>query len=180
MNNSRSGVIIFILILIIGYLVFDKIETKTVFEKQEDQIFTERKVFTPTIVTEESPAQKAQKLECEKLGEDFFTDMVARSSNYYDAPHKTAIFNNTCYVAIGNAGGMEIKVNEFTIFPNEVIYNVKTGEILRLTGTTLVRNEEGNLKPVCLATLTGIKQGLYKCLDLEVRGIADIEKGIFN
>lgn len=183
MKNSGSGVIVVILLLIIGYLVFDKLQTEKVLEELRNpraQVGETFRVSTEDLKIEQSPEEKAQNLECEKLGEDFFADMEAHNSNYYDAPHKTVIYQNQCYIAVGNMGGLEIHVNEFTIFPNEVIYKVKTGEIFRLMGRALERTADGNLKPICLATLTGTKQGLYKCLDLEVREVADIEKGIFN
>jgi hypothetical protein len=182
MKNSNNGVIIFILLLIIGYLIFDKLQTEKVLEElrnQRAQVGETFRVSTEDLKIEQSPEEKAQNLECEKLGEDLFGEMVAKNSNYFDSSHKTALHNGICYVAIGSSGGLEIKVNEFDIHPYEVIYNVKTGEIFRLMGTTLVRTQEGGLKPVCLATLNGTQKGLYKCLDLEVRETKDIEKNIF-
>lgn len=101
--KNKSGAIIFILVLMIGYLLYDKITTKP------KTVYIERKQTVPTEVA------KNVNRECLLSAESFFETKRSQDIELYSADWNEYYdeSSGTCYVQIqGN------------------IYDVKTGELI--------------------------------------------------
>lgn len=125
--NKSSQAIILILLLIIGYLIYDKITTRPTTYQVKEQ------ASVNTSKTAVSPEIKKVNRDCMVAAENFFEQIRAKNIDLYSATWNEYYEESSgiCFVGI-KFGGWESSFNFEDYTSGGLIYNVKTGEIYHL------------------------------------------------